>query len=154
MENATKALLIAASVLIVIVLIGIGISILKSASDPVNQANDVGNIISLTTNSTANSTIASLKSLNKQSKEEFNHEYEQYVTEVNYRNFWGITSENFFRLWEMNQQKNGNERKVTIGIPFLDLLRDTNYLYYFLPRYDDDGYLIYLSYNGRKEISD
>lgn len=42
MENATKALLIAASVLIVIVLIALGVSLLGSVGDTTDQAEKVG----------------------------------------------------------------------------------------------------------------
>ena len=42
MENATKALLIAAAVLIVIVLIALGVALLNSGSDVTGQAKSVG----------------------------------------------------------------------------------------------------------------
>ena len=47
MENASKALLIAAAVLIVITLIGFGISVLNSGSEAIKQGENVGNSISL-----------------------------------------------------------------------------------------------------------
>lgn len=43
MENATKALLIAAAVLIAIVLIALGVRLLSSASDSSSQAGNVSN---------------------------------------------------------------------------------------------------------------
>lgn len=46
MENATKALLIAASVLIVIVLIAVGIKILSSTQGVTNQVDEVSGIMS------------------------------------------------------------------------------------------------------------
>lgn len=46
MENATKALLIAASVLIVLVLIGVGLKILSSTSGVTNQVGDVSTSMS------------------------------------------------------------------------------------------------------------
>lgn len=49
MENATKALLIAASVLIVIMLITVGIKIFNSTSSTTTQAEDVGSSISVQT---------------------------------------------------------------------------------------------------------
>ena len=153
MENATKALLIAASVLITIVVIALGIKILTSGFDTSKQASQVQNAISESTNDAANSAIVSMKKINQISVEKFNKEYKQYVTKENDRNFWGITSEDFFRLLEMNNQKNGEGRSVTVGGPGYDYFRDTNYLYYFLPRYDEDGYLYYLSYNGRELIN-
>ena len=53
MENATKALLIAASVLIVIVLIAVGVLLLGKTSDTSEQAGQVGNSLSLATDSAA-----------------------------------------------------------------------------------------------------
>ena len=47
MENASKALLIAAAILIVIVLIGFGVSVLNSGSEAIKQGENVGNSISL-----------------------------------------------------------------------------------------------------------
>jgi len=48
MENATKALLIAAAVLIAIVLIALGVNLLNSGNDTSGQAENVANQISNT----------------------------------------------------------------------------------------------------------
>lgn len=45
MENATKALLIAAAVLIAIVLIALGVNLLNAGSDTSKQAGNVANAI-------------------------------------------------------------------------------------------------------------
>ncbi len=50
MENATKALLIAAAVLIVIVIIALGVRLLNTASDTSGQADEVSNQIDQTIN--------------------------------------------------------------------------------------------------------
>ena len=46
MENATKALLIAAAVLVVIVIIALGVRLLNTASDTSSNAKEVSNQIS------------------------------------------------------------------------------------------------------------
>ena len=48
MENATKALLIAAAVLIAIVLIALGVNLLNAGSDTSDQAKTVSNSIDTT----------------------------------------------------------------------------------------------------------
>jgi len=53
MENATKALLIAASVLIVIVLVALGVNILNSSNNSKKQVEDVGSSISSATKDAA-----------------------------------------------------------------------------------------------------
>ena len=153
MENATKALLIAAAVLATIVVIALGISILKSVSGTGQQADELKIAIDESTKKTTKSTLKSLRKLREQTKEEFNGEYQQYVTNVNNRNYWGITSDDLFELLEMNNERDDDERKISVGGPGLDFFRDKTYLYYFLPRYDEDGYLIYLSYNQRTKIN-
>ena len=50
MENATKALLISAAVLIVIVIIALGVSLLKSVSNTTMQSQSIGEIIGNATN--------------------------------------------------------------------------------------------------------
>ena len=50
MENATKALLISAAVLIVIVIIALGVSLLKSVSNTTIQSQSIGEIIGNATN--------------------------------------------------------------------------------------------------------
>ena len=45
MENATKALLIAAAVLIAIVLIALGVNLLNAGGDTSTQAENVANVI-------------------------------------------------------------------------------------------------------------
>ena len=49
MENATKALLIAAAVLIVIVVIALGVRLLASTGDTTEQAGTVANSLSTST---------------------------------------------------------------------------------------------------------
>ena len=64
MENATKALLIAAAVLIVILLIAFGMRIINSTSDVSGQATSTGTQISNKTGVAANSASDALSSLN------------------------------------------------------------------------------------------
>lgn len=71
MENATKALLIAASVLIVIVLIAVGVLLLGNISDSSEQAQKVGNSIDIATDSAVSDAIGGLKK-SIISKEKFN----------------------------------------------------------------------------------
>ena len=61
MENSTKALLIAAAILIVILLISISMAILSSAGDSFNEAKQVGNAISSLSKDTADKIIQSNK---------------------------------------------------------------------------------------------
>lgn len=68
MENATKALLIAAAVLIVILLIAFGMRIFNSTSDVSGQAQGTGEKISGQTNlaaNTAENALAGLEGWNK-----------------------------------------------------------------------------------------
>lgn len=67
MENATKALLIAAAVLVAIVLIALGIVLINNAADTSKQADETGKIIS-------NATDEAIRKFQKIyiSKEEFN----------------------------------------------------------------------------------
>lgn len=68
MENATKALLIAAAVLIVILLIAFGMRIFNSTSDVSGQAQDTGKKISNQTSqaaSTANNALSGLSGWNQ-----------------------------------------------------------------------------------------
>ena len=60
MENATKALLIAAAVLIVILLIAFGMKIFNSTSDTTGQASAMGEILSNSTNDSTSSVKDSL----------------------------------------------------------------------------------------------
>lgn len=64
MENATKALLIAAAVLIAIVLIALGVRLLNSAGDSSSQAENVSNQISTTTNQAAGTATNAITGLN------------------------------------------------------------------------------------------
>lgn len=61
MENATKALLIAASVLIVIVLVAVGVLLIKNTSDTSEQAEMVGNAISSATGNASSDAIGGIK---------------------------------------------------------------------------------------------
>lgn len=54
MENASKALLIAAAILIVIILIAFGMNVLNSTSDVGDKATTTGNQLSDYTNRAAN----------------------------------------------------------------------------------------------------
>ena len=60
MENATKALLIAAAVLIVILVIALGMRIFNSTSDTTGQASAMGEILSNSTNDSTSSVRDSL----------------------------------------------------------------------------------------------
>lgn len=61
MENASKALLIAAAVLIVILLIAFGMRIFNSTGDASSQATDTGKAISNQTSAAANSAQSALQ---------------------------------------------------------------------------------------------
>lgn len=63
MENATKALLIAAAVLIAIVLIALGVRLLNSAGDSSSQAQEVANQMGQSTNSAITSMNQALSGL-------------------------------------------------------------------------------------------
>lgn len=60
MENATKALLIAAAVLIAIVLVALGVNLLLSVGDTTGQAEQVGNALEDSRGSVADKVIGSL----------------------------------------------------------------------------------------------
>lgn len=64
MENATKALLIAAAVLIAIVLIALGVGLLNSAGDSSEDAKNVANAIQNSTGAAANSLINNIGKIN------------------------------------------------------------------------------------------
>ncbi len=61
MENATKALLIAASILIVIVLIAVGVLLIKNTSSTNEDAKKVGNSISIASGNAASDALGSIK---------------------------------------------------------------------------------------------
>lgn len=65
MENATKALLIAAAVLIAIVLIALGVNLLNAGQDTSGQAETVGNSLSTQINSVASDLSGSISSAGK-----------------------------------------------------------------------------------------
>ena len=60
MENATKALLIAAAVLIAIVLIALGVNLLGAAGDTSDEAGKVANQLQTSTGTHANEVVNSL----------------------------------------------------------------------------------------------
>ena len=62
MENATKALLIAAAVLVVIVIIALGVRLLNTASDTSGQADEISNQMGETINVQTNIIKDSLSS--------------------------------------------------------------------------------------------
>lgn len=63
MENATKALLIAAAVLIAIVLIALGVRLLGSSNDASGQAKNTAGAISNSTNSAVEDVTGALRNL-------------------------------------------------------------------------------------------
>ena len=63
MENATKALLIAAAVLIAIVLVALGVNLLNSAGDTSDEAAKVANQLDKTTGNAANGIVSDLNGL-------------------------------------------------------------------------------------------
>ena len=63
MENATKALLIAAAVLIAIVLVALGVNLLSSSGDASNEAGKVANQLQTSTGTEANDVVNSLLKL-------------------------------------------------------------------------------------------
>lgn len=63
MENATKALLIAAAVLIAIVLVALGVNLLNSAGDTSGDASNVSNAIQGSTGNAANSIVETIGGL-------------------------------------------------------------------------------------------
>lgn len=77
MENVTKALLIAAGILIVIVIVTIGILIIKNVSNTSNNADKVGEEISNATNKSSIEVLGGLKGI-VISKERFNMAWEEW----------------------------------------------------------------------------
>ena len=63
MENATKALLIAAAVLIAIVLVALGVRLLNASGDTSDQADKVANQLSQSTGTAANGVINNIGDL-------------------------------------------------------------------------------------------
>ena len=63
MENASKALLIAAAVLIVILLIAFGMRIMKSSGNASSQAETTGQAISSQTTAAANAANTAIKGI-------------------------------------------------------------------------------------------
>ena len=63
MENATKALLIAAAVLITIVLVAAGVLLIRNIADTDKQAQEVGNLISGATDNASNAVIGGAKGI-------------------------------------------------------------------------------------------
>ena len=63
MENATKALLIAAAVLIAIVLIALGVNLLNSSGDAADQANQVSSALNTSTGAAIDDLTGSLTQL-------------------------------------------------------------------------------------------
>lgn len=64
MENASKALLIAAAVLIVILLIAFGMSIFNSTGDTSDDAQAVGNQITTQSKEASGSAVNAIKGIN------------------------------------------------------------------------------------------
>lgn len=63
MENATKALLIAAAVLIAIVLVALGVNLLNSAGDVSDDAANVSNALQQSTGNAANGVVGDITNL-------------------------------------------------------------------------------------------
>ena len=63
MENASKALLIAAAILIVIILIAFGMNVLKSTGDVGDQATSTGNAISTQAGIASNTAVNALEGM-------------------------------------------------------------------------------------------
>ncbi len=68
MENASKALLIAAAVLIVILLIAFGMRIFNSTSDVSGQASDTGKQLTNQAGAAKNSAVSALNGLSQWTK--------------------------------------------------------------------------------------
>lgn len=64
MENATKALLIAAAVLIAIVLVALGVRLLNAAGDTSGDAQNVSSQLKNSTGEAANGLVNSMSNLN------------------------------------------------------------------------------------------
>lgn len=64
MENATKALLIAAAVLIAIVLVALGVNLLSSAGDTSDDAENVANALQGSVTNASNDVVSSITNLN------------------------------------------------------------------------------------------
>ena len=60
MENASKALLIAAAVLIVILLIAFGMSVINSTGDATDKGKEVGEMIGTETNSASKAAMEAM----------------------------------------------------------------------------------------------
>lgn len=80
MENATKALLIAAAVLMAIVLIATGVLLIKNASGTSKQANETGELLSNATDKASVSVQGGLKEMII-SKKEFNEILDKFSSE-------------------------------------------------------------------------
>ena len=63
MENATKALLIAAAVLIAIVLVALGVNLLGAAGDTSGEAENVSNALKGSTSNAVNSVVNTIGGL-------------------------------------------------------------------------------------------
>lgn len=83
MENATKALLIAASVLVVIVIIALGIKLLNSSSNTSENAKNVGESISKQTE-IAVASISDSNGLKEVLNAKTSNEFNNFFTKNNY----------------------------------------------------------------------
>lgn len=91
MENATKALLIAAGVLITIVIVSIGILLIQNASNTSEDAKNVANAIDKATGNASSDAIGSLKQTII-SKDKFNEFMNKNIT-LNYGNVTNFLKE-------------------------------------------------------------
>ena len=112
MENASKALLIAAAVLIVILLIGFGMRILNSAGDSSGQAEDLAS---------------------SQQMQMFNAQFIPYIGSSR----TGSTIRNL--KVTVNKSNARNTKKVTLTTPQANVI--DNGVYNVTATYDEDGYI-------------
>lgn len=95
MESATKALLIAATVLIAILIIALGVVLIKNASNTTKQADEVGNSLG----KTANSNIQSILLYNIESC------YGKYTDKNKIVNAYKTITENVKKYNELNEKQ-------------------------------------------------
>ena len=107
MENATKALLIAASVLIVIVLIALGVKLLGSTEETAESAKIVGNSIGEQTQDLSSSIVIDLTDVSSMTDLEFSiFIYNNFF----YENVGEINGKKVLKMCELIRKKYGNLR--------------------------------------------
>lgn len=131
MENATKALLIAASVLIVIVLIALGVGLLNSTNNTSDQAKNASNLLGNSSSEAIDSVTAALNKYNNSTPETISVDI--HPTEFGGR-YATITAEKNMTWQEFaNSTYNNIGLKINAsGYPIIEIEGTNYYLYNFL----------------------